>query len=64
MIPDLLSKISAAFDKLPGKGVRTITLALAGLVYGISGLVTGHLTPEQATQVILGSLGLIFAANH
>jgi type IV secretory pathway VirB2 component (pilin) len=65
VIPDLLDKLSKLVDKaVPGKKGRTALIAVLGIIYGIIGSITGNLDGQQATQVILGSFGLIFAANH
>jgi VIT1/CCC1 family predicted Fe2+/Mn2+ transporter len=64
MVSKLVGWVLGLLDKLPGKGGRTAVITLAGIVYGVSGAITGHLTIEQATTAIVGSLGLAFAAVH
>ena len=49
---------------VPLKGGRTSVVAILGLVYGITGIMTGHLTAEAGAVAIVGSLGLIFSSNH
>lgn len=64
MVGKLVGWILSLVDKIPGKGGRTAVIVGAGIVYGISGVVTGHLTVESATVAIVGSLGLAYAALH
>jgi hypothetical protein len=61
----ILNWVTGLINKFtPLKGGRTSLVAILGVVYGVTGLVTAHLTVEQAATVIVGSIGLIFAANH
>lgn len=43
-------------DKL--KGYKTYIVAAALVIFGITGVVTGQLTTEQAITIILNGLGL------
>ena len=64
MIAKLVGWVMGLVDKVPGKGGRTAIVTLAGIAYGISGAVSGNFTLEQAATIIVGSLGLAFAAIH
>ena len=44
------------FEKLKGK--KSYLVALAGVIFAITGLITGSLDQDTAIQTILGSLGL------
>lgn len=40
------------------QGKKSYIVAAATVLYGVLGLVLGHLTPDQAMQLILGGSGL------
>lgn len=48
-------------DKI--NGYKTYAIAGATVLYALTGIVTKHLTPDQAIQLILGS-GAIASLRH
>lgn len=64
-MPTILKAVSGWILKsLPGEGVRTSFIGIAGVLYALLGVLTGHLTSENAGIVAAGSIGLITAAAH
>lgn len=49
------------FEKL--KGYKSYIVAIAGIIFAITGLITGSLDQDTAVQTILGSLGLAGLRN-
>jgi len=61
----ILNWITGLVEKIaPLKGARTSLVAILGIVFGVTGLLTGHLSANEGVLAIGGSLGLIFSANH
>lgn len=64
-MPSLLTGVAKwILGVLPGEGVRTAFIGVAGILYALLGVITGHLSPENAGVVAVGSIGLLTSAAH